>query len=170
MGRCSGSTPGSSPGSSSSSSSFNYLWVLIPIILLLVIVPIAIFFYKYYQNNYQAIDTESDESSYDIYGVELSFITMSKGKSQKIDRVHEVLMEKIMKIKGFEDKIYEKSVMINSEKKGTVTFILKASVDTAMEDEAIKSVLALLNEEKAQKRVKKIRLCGLDDPIKKKKE
>merc|ERR1712228_164530 len=126
-------SPGSPTEKSSSSSDFNYLWVLIPILLLLVIAVIVFFVYKNYKNNYQAIDTESDApSSYDIYGVELSFITCTrpKGRYQTIDRVHDVLMEKIMKIQGFEDQIYEKSVMINSEKKGTVTFILKASVDT----------------------------------------
>ena len=93
--------------------------------------------------------------------VELTFET--KGKGQDIEIVHEELLEQMMDVPGFKEKIHEQEIEVISEKKGEMTFILKQSADTALDDPAITEVVALL---RADKRAKHYDMRGLEEPIK----
>ena len=93
--------------------------------------------------------------------VELTFAT--KGKGQDIEIAHEELLEQMMEVPGFKEKIHEQEIEVISEKKGQMTFILKQSADTALDDPAITEVVALL---RADKRAKHYDMRGLEEPIK----
>ena len=68
-----------------------------------------------------------------------------------------------MDVPGFKEKIHEQEIEVISEKKGEMTFILKQSADTALDDPAITEIVALL---RADKRAKHLDLLGLEEPIK----
>ena len=75
--------------------------------------------------------------------LELTF----KTKNDDIENYHEQLMHVIMNIPGFAEKVHEKNVEVISENKGKMRFLLRQSVETAMDDPAIQAVLELLQAE-----------------------
>ena len=85
-------------------------------------------------------EEEKQNECYDL--LKLEFNT----KGQVIQVYHKELFEKIMDLPGFYEKVYDYKKKIISDQTGKMTFILKQSPDTAMDDPAMKAVLHLLKE------------------------
>ena len=103
-----------------------------------------------------ALNNMDDEFEYSDEDADTQELTklMFNTKSKVIQVYHQELSKRIMDIPGFYQKIYDRQVDIVSESKGKMTFILKQSIETAMNEQAIKNVLDLLGNEE--------RVSGID--------
>ena len=94
--------------------------------------------------------------------VELSF----KTKGPKVETFSVGLVIRMMKNNAFKAKVHEKEVNVTGDEKAAITFILKQSADTAMDDPTIQEMLNLLQ---GQERVNKINLRVVEDVVAKRK-
>ena len=90
---------------------------------------------------------ENEDEQQDLLKLEI------KTKSKVIQVYHQELLRKIMNIPGFYAKLHHHKAEIISDEKGKITFLLKQSADTAMDDPVIKAVLEFLQNEDRVKRI-----------------
>ena len=83
-----------------------------------------------------------------------------KTNGEDIETYHEELLQRIMDVPGFEDKVlFDQSVESVNDCTGIIKFILRQSPEIVMDDPAITSVLDILQNEK---RVRRMSLDGCD--------
>ena len=93
-------------------------------------------------------DNEEKEEWQEVLKVEF------KTTGEDMESYHAELLKDIMKIPGLKEKIYSKDIEIISNHKGKMKFVLEQSIETAMDDPAIKMLFELLENEERIKKIK----------------